>query len=198
MSHSNIQNCFVSVSIVFIVLTLITVFYISSRSDLRYSFLQLTNSIISRRNDNYVRVCCLVLTKPGNFLTQARAVNRTWGPRCDGFFFITESSKQQMTPEQAKLAEDLPIAPIPNITAGYDHLTQKSTLAFLFAYEHHANNYDWFVKADDDTYLIVEHLKMFLREQNTSEPVTFGYNFKVSLFTFRESLKVVKKPSLFT
>jgi glycoprotein-N-acetylgalactosamine 3-beta-galactosyltransferase len=86
-----------------------------------------------------------------------------------------------MTSKKLSLTQQLPIAPIKNITAGYEHLTQKSTLAFLFAYENYLNDFEWFVKADDDTYLFVDHLKAFLSEQNPLEPVTFGYNFKVML-----------------
>jgi len=84
-----------------------------------------------------------------------------------------------MTSEEFNITKQIPIAPIKNIIPGYDHLTQKSTLAFLFVYENYFNDFDWFVKADDDTYLIVEYLKAFLSEQNSSEPVTFGYNLKV-------------------
>jgi glycoprotein-N-acetylgalactosamine 3-beta-galactosyltransferase len=106
-------------------------------------------------------------------------VNDTWGPRCDRYFFITEYPDNNAASEQLKIAKQIPIAPIKNITPGYDHLTQKSTLAFLFAYENYLNDFDWFVKADDDTFLLVDHLKAFLSEQNTSEPVTFGYHYKV-------------------
>jgi hypothetical protein len=73
----------------------------------------------------------------------------------------------------------LPIAPIRRLHSGYGHLTQKSTMAFLYAYQHHIDEFDWFIKADDDTYLIIDNLRAFLNEQNASEPVTFGYNFKV-------------------
>jgi len=50
-----------------------------------------------------------------------------------------------------------------------------------YAYEYHFNNFDWFVKADDDTYIFIENLKAFLRRQNTSEPVTFGWISKVCI-----------------
>ena len=124
-------------------------------------------------------ICCLILTSPKSFATRATAINATWGPRCDGYFFITEVNNETLTPEEMNIAKRLPIAPIKDIVSGYDHLTQKSTLAFLFAYEQHINDFEWFIKADDDTYLIIDHLKAFLSEQNSSEPITFGYNFKV-------------------
>ncbi len=121
----------------------------------------------------------MILTSPQHFHSRAKAVNETWAPRCDRYFFITEQPQEKVTPKTLPSKKQLPIAPIKNITAGYEHLTQKSTLAFLFAHENYLNDFEWFIKADDDTYLFVDHLKTFLSEQNSSEPVTFGYNFKV-------------------
>jgi hypothetical protein len=125
-----------------------------------------------QNNLTQVRVFCFVLTAPKYFNTRARAVNSTWGRRCNGLFFITESSND---------TRGLPIAPIANLTPGYEHLTQKSVSALQYAYEYHFNNFDWFVKADDDTYIFMENLKAFLRKQNSSEPVTFGWVLKVCI-----------------
>jgi len=129
---------------------------------------------VSKQNSSNVpvRIYCLIVTSPQYFDTRARAVNSTWAPRCDKFSFISEYSND---------TKGLPIAPIANISSGYGHLTQKSTLALQYVYENFFNDFDWFVKADDDTYLFVDNLKSFLKEKNTSEPVTFGYNFKVCL-----------------
>jgi len=135
----------------------------------------LFNEKISFRFQNnltQVRVFCFVLTAPQYFDTRARAVNSTWGRRCNVLFFITESSND---------THGLPIAPIANITPGYGHLTQKTVSALQYAYEYHFNNFDWFVKADDDTYIFMENLKAFLRKQNTSEPVSFGWISKVCI-----------------
>lgn len=126
------------------------------------------------------RICCLIFTAPKYFTSRTLAVNSTWAPRCDRYYFISEPSNDSVTPMQYRVSFQFPLAPIGNITQGYGHLTQKATAAFRFVYERHRDDFDWFVKADDDTYLIVENLRAFLREQNSSEPVTFGYNFKVS------------------
>ncbi|CAF2622327.1 unnamed protein product [Rotaria sp. Silwood2] len=171
----------ISIGLVLTSLTLITFVYVGSSTNNYYTVLQ--NFQFSRGKNlshpSSVRVLCLILTTPKYILTRAKAVYETWAPQCDRYFFITESLGNNVTSKQSNFTEQIPIAPIKNITAGYDHLTQKSTLAFLFAYENYFNDFDWFVKADDDTYVIVENLKTFLSEQNTSEPVTFGYNFKV-------------------
>jgi hypothetical protein len=160
---------------------LVTILYISSSSN-NYS-IDFQNFQFNRVNTHSelssVRICCLILTAPNNYLTRAKAINETWAPRCDRYFFISEYSPETMTREQINFTQQIPIAPIKEIKAGYDHLTLKSTLAFLFVYENYFNDFDWFLKADDDTFLIIENLKAFLSEQNSSEPVTFGYNFKV-------------------
>ncbi|CAF1330660.1 unnamed protein product [Adineta steineri] len=125
-----------------------------------------TTSFRTQINLTQVRVFCFVLTSPQYFDTRTRAVLSTWGRRCDSLYFITESSND---------THDLPIAPIANITPGYEHLTQKTVLALQYAYEYHFNDFDWFVKADDDTYIFMENLKTFLSKQDTTEPVSFGW-----------------------
>ncbi|CAF1336501.1 unnamed protein product [Adineta steineri] len=72
----------------------------------------------------------------------------------------------------------LPLLPVPYTLRGYNHLTSKSVTAFLHIYENSYLNHEWFVKADDDTFIIVEHLRDFLRLKDPSEPITYGYNFK--------------------
>jgi hypothetical protein len=170
-----------SICIGFTGVLLITILYVNSPSNnypinsIKYPFYYPENLT----NASSPRILCLILTSPKNFLTRTKAINDTWAPRCTRYYFVTEHDPKILKPEELTFIQQVPLAPIKNISAGYEHLTQKSTLAFLFAYEKHFKDFEWFIKADDDTYLFVDHLKTFLREQNSTEPVTFGYNFKV-------------------
>ena len=37
---------------------------------------------------------------------------------------------------------------------------------------------EWFLKADDDTYTIMENLRLLLLNKNHSDPIFFGHKFK--------------------
>jgi glycoprotein-N-acetylgalactosamine 3-beta-galactosyltransferase len=38
--------------------------------------------------------------------------------------------------------------------------------------------YDWFVKADDDTFLIIENLRKFVSRLTPSQPLWFGFKLR--------------------
>ena len=66
-----------------------------------------------------------------------------------------------------------------NVKNGRDGLWEKVKLAFKHVYEYHFDDFDWFLKADDDTFIIVENLEEMLSEYNTSDPFYFGHYFKM-------------------
>jgi len=116
-----------------------------------------------------VRVLCWVLTKPENLQTKAVHVKNTWARRCDKVVFV--SSKNDT---------EFPTVGI-NVTEDRNHLTEKTMRAFKYIYDHHFNDADWFLKTDDDTYVIVENLRYFLSSQNKDKPIYFGHHFNYKM-----------------
>jgi hypothetical protein len=65
----------------------------------------------------------------------------------------------------------------PNYTIDrYNKLTDKIYKSFKYLYNNY-NDYDWYLKADDDTYVFVDNLRKFLSNKNRSDPITYGYDF---------------------
>jgi glycoprotein-N-acetylgalactosamine 3-beta-galactosyltransferase len=58
----------------------------------------------------------------------------------------------------------------------YDNLTQKVLLAFRDIYKEYGD-YNWYLKADDDTFIQNENLNAFLRQRDPNIPATYGFDF---------------------
>ena len=97
---------------------------------------------------------------------QAIHIKNTWGSHCDKLLFMSSQ-------EDADLG-----AVALNITEGRQKLWGKTKRGFQYCYEHHREEFDWFLKADDDTFMVIENLKELLRPIDTNEPIHFGHHFK--------------------
>jgi glycoprotein-N-acetylgalactosamine 3-beta-galactosyltransferase len=113
------------------------------------------------------RLFCFVLTNQDHLDDQARAVYETWGYRCGRFIFIARlNSSRSYTifdNENNFLKKtQLPIQYIPTLPdEKYSHLSDKIRATLLFISKYYPN-YNWYLKADDDTYIIIENLLRFL------------------------------------
>ena len=103
------------------------------------------------------------MTSEKNLYTKARHVQDTWTRRCNILLFASDHKNNEF-----------PTIDI-NVTEGRSHLTMKTMKTFDYVYKHHYNDADWFIKADDDTYVILENLRYLLSSENTSQPVYFGH-----------------------
>lgn len=124
------------------------------------------NDATAKDLEKRIRVLCWVMTSPKNLEKKAIHVKKTWGKRCNILLFM--SSVSNLTFPTIGL----------NVSEGREHLTAKTVRAFKYVYEQYRDKADWFMKADDDTYVILENLRYFLKDYNTSDPVYFGQHFK--------------------
>ncbi|KAJ6640066.1 Glycoprotein-N-acetylgalactosamine 3-beta-galactosyltransferase 1 [Pseudolycoriella hygida] len=117
---------------------------------------------------NEVKVLCLILTTANNHQTRALHVKNTWGRRCNKLLFMSD-----------KEDKDLDTVGL-NVTHDHAHLWGKTKLSFEYIYKYHVNDYDWFLKADDDTYVIVENLRYMLQRHSPESPIYFGNQFQIT------------------
>nr|KAI8731469.1 glycoprotein-N-acetylgalactosamine 3-beta-galactosyltransferase 1-B-like [Biomphalaria glabrata] len=132
-----------------------------------------TNSFVRRPSTSHTivegrspKILCWVLTEQHSLENKATAVRDTWSRRCDKFLFF--SSKTNATFPTIGL----------DVPKGRAHLTTKVLLAFSYCFKLYGKEFDWFLKADDDTYVIVENLRLLVQSRDPEEAVYFGYRFK--------------------
>lgn len=100
--------------------------------------------------------------------TKAKSVNDTWGQRCDKLIFISSAP--------SNISNVITL----NTPEGRAHLTTKTMSAIKYMYGHYLNDFDWFMKCDDDVYVIMENLKYMLSKYDPiSDAVYLGNHFKV-------------------
>ncbi|ODM91962.1 Glycoprotein-N-acetylgalactosamine 3-beta-galactosyltransferase 1 [Orchesella cincta] len=116
--------------------------------------LSVSNLLPSSRYSNLKpRILCWVMTAPENHETRAIHVKRTWGKRCDKLLFMSTSSGRVLIRFQ-NADSNLPAIKVDEAEEGIDNLWLKTKGAFRYIVEHHFDEADWFLKADDDTYVI--------------------------------------------
>ncbi|XP_038139082.1 glycoprotein-N-acetylgalactosamine 3-beta-galactosyltransferase 1-B-like [Cyprinodon tularosa] len=113
-----------------------------------------------------VRILCWVMTGPYNLQSRARHVRATWSRHCDVVLFMSSVEDPSFPTVGLGTKE------------GRDQLYWKTIQAFHYVYEHHMNQADWFLKADDDTFVVVDNLRWLLSNHTPEEPIYFGKRFK--------------------
>ena len=113
-----------------------------------------------------VKILCWIMTYPANHYSRAVHVKNTWGSHCDKLLFMSSEEDKQLG------AINL------NVSEGRQNLWGRTKRGFQYCYQHHREEFHWFVKADDDTFMVIENLREFLTPLDTNEPIHFGHNFK--------------------
>ena len=105
-----------------------------------------------------------VVTSKKLLFSRARAINNTWGPQAPKLiFFSSEGTK----------AHDLPVVSLSGTDDTYP--PQKKVYRMLkYMYDHYIDNFNWFMRADDDIYVRVDPLVRFLHSLDPSTDLYIG------------------------
>ncbi|KAL5277677.1 C1GALT1.2 family protein [Megaselia abdita] len=126
------------------------------------------NESLANKLYNEVKILCWVNTWPKNHKTKARAVKETWVKRCNKYLFISTERNNELGTIALPMRQQ------------HMYLWGRTKAAYSYIYKNYFNDYDWFVKADDDTYMIVENLRYMLYQYDPLSPLYLGCNLKSS------------------
>uniref|UniRef100_A0A6B0VFC7 Hexosyltransferase n=1 Tax=Ixodes ricinus TaxID=34613 RepID=A0A6B0VFC7_IXORI len=110
-----------------------------------------------------------VMTAEKYLSTRAVAIQRTWGKALAGrlAFFSSGTSRWE------NQDEELPLVALRGVDDAYPP-QKKSFLMLKYMHDHYLDQYEWFMRCDDDVYVHVERLERFLRSVNSSKPQYIG------------------------
>ncbi|MBN3318752.1 CHSS1 synthase, partial [Atractosteus spatula] len=107
-----------------------------------------------------------VMTAQKYLDNRAVAAYRTWAQTIPGKveFFSSEGSDTSIP---------IPIVALRNVDDSYPP-QKKSFMMLKYMHDHYLNQYEWFMRADDDVYIKSDRLESFLRSLNSSEAIFLG------------------------
>ncbi|KAK0394181.1 hypothetical protein QR680_000607 [Steinernema hermaphroditum] len=123
----------------------------------------LLDGVLMRRKG---RILCLIHTATPSHETRARAILETWAQKCHRFIFFTNSPMPSHVPHI-----------VFSELATRDHSWEKIRKVFKYAYENLYEKFDWYLRADDDAYIVMENLEKFVGRYDSNKPHLFGYRW---------------------
>eukprot|EP00053_Salpingoeca_punica_P014568 m.132659 g.132659 ORF g.132659 m.132659 type:complete len:538 (-) comp16491_c0_seq1:636-2249(-) len=120
------------------------------------------------------RLLCWVMTHNKNHNTKAMAIKNTWGAGCNTLLFMTNEEHDALNTVVLDLGRK----------ESRETLWRKSIKAWMYVYSNYIDQYDWFMRADDDTYVMMDNLREFLDGYNASTPHYFGKRMVVNNVQF--------------
>ena len=110
-----------------------------------------------------------VLTQQAYLATRAKYVYETWGREVDELMFFVG--------EDCVVPPDLDYLPIVKLEGIPDNVyppLRKTFAVMQYMHDHYLNQFNWFIRADDDMYVRTKHLKQLLSKMLPYEKVYLG------------------------
>ncbi|CAH1989397.1 unnamed protein product [Acanthoscelides obtectus] len=106
-----------------------------------------------------------VMTAAKYLDTRAKSVYDTWASEVSGkvMFFSSEGS----------YSDHVPLVALPFVDDSYPP-QRKSFMMLKYIHDHYADQYEWFLRADDDVYMRTDKLEELLRSVDSRKPWFIG------------------------
>lgn len=114
---------------------------------------------------NATRVLCWVMTQPQALQSRTQHIRGTWAKHCNKLLYMSSQET------------DFPTVGL-NVSEGREQLYWKTIKAFHYIHQNHLDDADWFLKTDDDTFVVVENLRYVLSKLDPQKPLYLGRRFK--------------------
>lgn len=144
------------------------------------------------QKQNRPTLFCLILTTSATVATRGKTVYETWGRKCDTTKLVLKFP-ESLTKENNSILKMVDFNYNPNRSfIDFNNLlepadlkqepnnsyliTEKVQRAFMHVYSKYSE-FDWYLKADDDTFIFVDNLRKFLSDKDSRYPISYGYNY---------------------
>uniref|UniRef100_A0A0K0FQN9 N-acetylgalactosaminide beta-1,3-galactosyltransferase n=1 Tax=Strongyloides venezuelensis TaxID=75913 RepID=A0A0K0FQN9_STRVS len=122
---------------------------------------------IANELKNNVSIFCLIHTSPKYKESRAIHLKNTWLKRCNDYLFVSTENDQTL-PSIKGFRRD-----------GYQFSNARMRKGLSYVYDKFGDKYDWIFKVDDDTYAIMENIRMFVINRNPREDHYYGFKLKI-------------------
>jgi chondroitin sulfate synthase len=129
-----------------------------------FSIVKDDKSLTIKPENNFLFVG--VMTAQQFLDTRVKAVYETWGKNVPGkIVFFSRAGSVSKNP--------IPLVELDGVDDSYPPL-KKFFIMVKYIYDHYLDDYEWFMRADDDVHIKPERLELLLRSLNSSVPYYIG------------------------
>lgn len=131
------------------------------------------------RNNNII---CMIMTSDKTINTRGFATWATWAQYCKIAFFSCNCSRRKKLysdfftfNKKVSNPSEVPILYL-DIEESYMKMAQKAIEILKLTKKMFGLENDWFLMADDDTFIFFDNLLKFIKHKNYTDPVVYGFS----------------------
>uniref|UniRef100_A0AC35UB33 N-acetylgalactosaminide beta-1,3-galactosyltransferase n=1 Tax=Rhabditophanes sp. KR3021 TaxID=114890 RepID=A0AC35UB33_9BILA len=110
-----------------------------------------------------VKIFCMIATSPKYIESRVVQQKNTWVKRCNNFVYLSSETNHSIPSIQVIPKDDYSLSML-KMRNGLKHV-----------YKQHGDKYDYYLKCDDDAYLVMENLRGFLLNKDSNKAHFHGF-----------------------